>query len=314
MSRKLIIVVELVIISSLISACMGEKVNMSLKLKKGDRFSIEYLSEEEIDNSIKEIINFSKLKKEIKYNCEVVDIDDNKNSKINVKFDEVSFYLLSNDGNSIEYTSQLIEQQDNLLFAFFSSLIDKSFEVYIGENGKVDKIIGLDKIIEDGFAMINTEVINNFEQYKQIISKEFSSESMKTNLNSMNSFYNSENLKVGSSFEKESDLKIIVHLMSNNKYELEDVSDNSAKIKLSSIIKTKPENDTIVVGENNYAVDIEGEQNGFIVLDKDSSLMKEYNTNYELTGMIKITSGNPEKGAREIPLVIKGKTEVIIRK
>ncbi len=314
MKRKLIIVFELVIISSLITACVGKKVNMSLKLEKGDRFSLENLSEEEIDNNIKEILNFNKLKKEIKYNCEVVDIDDNKNSKINVKFDEISFYLLANEENVIEYTSQLVGQPDNSLFTFFSSLIDKSFEVYIGENGKVDKIIGLDKIIKDGLAMINTEEVDDFEKLKQIISEEFGGESMKSKLNSINSFYNGENVKEGDVWEKESDLKIIVDLMAKNEYELEDISDSNAKIKLSSAIKTKPENEPLVIGENNYAIDIEGEQKGFIVLDRDSSSIKEYNTDYELKGMVKITSENPEKGAQEIPLVIKGKKEIIIRK
>lgn len=308
---KVLILISLAIF---LVACTTQKAEIKLKLKNGDMFEIEENTEKSYMKTIEEINNVSTLKKNIAYSCYVKSIDDRNNANVMVTIKEITVSIIMKNGDTIEYSSNLNPRENQEIEKIFSYFVDKNFEVFIGEDGKVNEVVGLDEIIGKGIENIEFFSLESKEEYSKLLFKEFGKESIMMKLNSINNVYRDEAAKVGEKWTKEGEQKEIVTFDTKSEYTLESVSEENIKIIEKTELKTNTEKSKLTIGDNLYDFDVSGEENGEIFMEKETGIIKNLEMTYKVEGMVKITSDSADKGAKEHPIEFTVKNSIAVKK
>ncbi|GAA0178041.1 hypothetical protein SH2C18_11630 [Clostridium sediminicola] len=315
MKKKLRYKILIVVLSFIfLIGCTTKKVEVKLKLKNGDMLQVEENTEKNYTNEIEEVTNVNSLKKNVLYSSLVKSIDERKNINMMVTIKELTVSYVMNNGDIFEYSSNLNTEQNNKIGKIFSYLMDKSFEVFISEQGKINDIVGLDEIINKSIENIEFSSQEEEEMYSKIIFEEFGRENTIMKLNNLNDVYKDEAVKEGESWDKKGEFKEIVFFDTKGEYKLESVSDKNGKIKENTKLKSNKEKSKLTIENFIYNFDLTGEENGEIYLDTETGIIKNADLMYKSEGIVKVTSENPDEGAKEYPLKITVKHSITINK
>jgi hypothetical protein len=295
-------------------SCSTNKVDVKLKLKQGEMFQVEDNFEKDITNDIKELTDLKKIKKTVNYGAFVKTIDERKNIEFIVTINSINTSIIMNDDETIQYSSEFSKVEDNEVSKILSYLVDKSFVVYLRQDGKVDEIVGLDESIKDGIENIEFNSQAEKDKISQLIYQEYGKEQLMNKINNINILYKDEAVKKGGKWGTEGQMKEIVDFDVKSEFELMEISDDNFKVNRKSELITNEELGKIIINNTAYEFDLKAKEESEIYLDKNTALIKKLSSFYEGVGIIKVTSNNPDEGAIEYPIEIKVKTNLSISK
>lgn len=296
----------------LFNGCIQKKVKLSLNLKKGDYFKINMLFEQKVTEEIKD----RKTQVDSGYNigcsCFVTDVDENKNSTIQVSFDSLNMKSVTNNGQTLEYNSGDPTADMNDLNKVYSTLIGKKITVKVSQDGKVKEVMGIDKIIDEVLKELNIKNNKQEEEIQKMIVEQFGDEALKKQVENITSVYPDEPVKVGDTWEKKTDISSEYPLQAESKYTLKESKDGMSEIMVESKVKTKDDAEPLILGNIKISYDIEGTQNGTLNVDEESGITKHVEMNHKYSGKIKFTSEDPNIGAQTFPMTVEGRTVISI--
>jgi hypothetical protein len=304
----------IIVITIFIPACSTNKVDVKLKLKQGDMFQVEDNFEKDIINDIKELTELNKIKKTINYGAFVKTIDERKNIEFIVTINAISTSITMNENEIIQYSSEFSKVEDNEVSKILSYLVDKSFVVYLRQDGKVDEIVGLDESIKDGIENVEFNSQEQKEKISQLIYQEFGKDQLMNKIDNINILYRDESVKKGQKWGAEGEIKEVVDFDVKGQFELMEISDDNFKVNRKSELITNEELSKTIINNTAYQFDLKAKEESEVYLDKNTALIKKLSSFYEGVGIVKVTSNNPDEGAKEYPIEIKVKTNLSISK
>lgn len=306
-----VIYVFFITLCILLTGCMQKSVKITFNPKKGDSYKLEIDKNETVVYSINGEKKEVESKVKTSYLCHITNIDDNKNSEIKVVFDNI------NIKNSIPSDQTLVMDFPNnakntdKLSKIHSVLEGKSFNVKIGEFGKVKQISGIDEIAKNVLQELNINDKEKEKEIKDIIKNNFGEEELMKAIERITYFYPNKAVKVGDSWNHEIDLSGNFQIESENEYKLRNSQDGTSEIKIKGDIKNKNEADPIIIGDAKITYeDMKGIESGTISLNEENGLIKREEIENVYSGKIKYSSDNPNMGSHSFPVSVNEKITV----
>ncbi|WP_242950709.1 DUF6263 family protein [Clostridium grantii] len=304
----------MLIITIFIPACSMNKVDVKLKLKQGDMFQVEENFEKDIVNALEEITELNKIKKTVNYGVFLKTVDERKNLEFMVTMKSISASFTINGQESIQYSSEFNEIQDNKVSKVLSYLIDKTFVVYVRQDGKVDEVVGLDESIKDGIENIQFDSYEEKEKTSKLIYEEFGKDNFISKINNMNILYKDQGVKKGEKWTTEGEMKEIIDFDVKSEFKVVEISDETFKVDRKSEFTTNEQLSKKIINANAYEFDLKGKEEGELYLDKESGIIKSLTSSFSGEGIIKVTSNDANEGAIEYPINVKVKTNISVSK
>lgn len=313
MKRKRLGFIIFVLISMILfNGCIQKKVKPSLKLKKGDSFKIDMLFEQKVTQEIEDRKTQVDSRYNIGYSCFVTDVDENKNSTIQVSFDSLNVKSVANNGQTLEYNSGDPTTHIDDLSKVYSALVGEKFTVKISEDGKIKEVIGIDKIIEKVLKELNIKDNKQKEEIQKMIVEQFGDEALKKQVENITSVYPDEPVKMGDTWEKKTDISSEYPLQAESKYTLKESKDGMSEIMVDSKVKTKEDAKPLILENIKISYEIEGTQKGILNVDEESGITKHVEMTHAYSGKIKFTSEDPNIGAQIFPMSVEGRTIISV--
>lgn len=130
----------------------NEKFSLRYKFEKGEKFSYKLSTEVTNNETVKaDSVAKSNVKQNLNYifECEVIDVDNDKVAEINIKVTEIKLDATYN-GQKITYHSgdKKLTQQDKLKFLEYETIFDTPFRARVSSKGEVIEVSRLEKMVE----------------------------------------------------------------------------------------------------------------------------------------------------------------------
>jgi hypothetical protein len=173
-------------------------------------------------------------------------------------------------------------------------------------DGKVARIDGVDDMVD---KMIKAMVLPNPDQKKAVIAdlrKQWGTDAMKQSLEQITSFYPTEPVPIGESWNAKFDITsggLPMHI--NSEYTLKSRNDGIATIDVASMISSDSTTGTVTMGSLKMAYNIKGSQNGRIEVDETTGLPLNSKLDMHYDGSVTV-SGVPDQQPQTWPISADG--------
>ncbi len=177
-------------------------------------------------------------------------------------------------------------------------------------DGKVAQIKGVDAMLD---KMIKAMAMPNPDQKEEVIAdlrKQWGTDAMKQSLEQITSFYPSEPVVPGDSWNSNFDIAsggLPMHI--NSEYTLKSRNDGKAVIDVASTISSDSSTGTVTMGSLTMAYDIKGKQNGTIEVDEATGLPLNSKLDMHYEGTVTV-SGVPDQQPQTWPISADGSVQV----
>lgn len=310
MKKKFIFLTLMICLCSVLWGCAQISKKMTLALKKGEAFKIQIDGTRSFKGPSNEAI---KLKSREAFLCNVNYVDDSKDMEVKVTIDFINIDI---DVKGKDYLKKYLSDTGIFLDgdkSIYSKFLGKSFKIKLSENGKVERVMGIDDIAN---TILKEEEDNKKKELiKDFIKKEYSEEVLKEKLQRIIGFYSDKKIDVGDSWNNKN--KILVNLPVDvyEKYILKERKEGTSDIAVNGEIKKRESAKPIKTNdiEINYE-DIKGKEKGNITIGRKNKMIRTEELDSEYEGKIKIMFKDPGKGAEYIPISAKEKITVNVLK
>jgi hypothetical protein len=306
--RHLTLSLCLVLVASvLLSGCAlfgGSKaIELSLKLKPGDVYSLETINDQYIqqtvmgsEQNIDQTIGYT-------YRQEIKSLTEDGNYQVQVTYDRVIFEQEGPMGN-IAYDSEDPPEQIPAPALGYAAMVDKSFELVMSPRGKVIDVSGVDAMLDQIFDEVAEQQPLN-PQMRESLKQQMGEEGIKNNLGGLTNFYPDNPVKVGDHWQVVQDRAGMTALHLETDYVLAKVEDGVLSLGAKSEISPVADAPPTQMGSMELSYALSGQQSGTLRVDQETGLLQVGSLVQNLSGDIKMTGG--PAGEMEWPILIETK-------
>ncbi len=300
----------------LVSAISYGQNKLQLNLNVGDVYTMDTkstmsitqtLSGEEIENEV--ILRGSMTFKVNSFSDNIYDMEVRyKRMYYNMKTPLVTITM---DSHAID------EEQDKfqeLLNSLASSIMDKPFTVRMNVLGKIDTIIGYDKMIFLGFtSAANSESFTDEQKIKfssvvTNVYKYFGSKSIKGEFERMFNIYTENDIQKSGTWTATISLQGASNSIYIVKYTLDHVSEDGIYLTSNGQLSTSKTGDGIEMSGYKMKYDMDGTYTSTYKLDPKTMWIIEANITHENEGVVHIEKNDDLPEGMTIPMTTKGVT------
>ncbi len=279
MKKILVLFLSLIIISFFTSSLKAEeKYDLSLNLEQGNTYQIDSFIRQSLSvNLFGSDISMVQEIESVK-DFEVLEITDDNNYIINVKYREFKMNITDIEGDLYD---DLAEQEpEKELEDIASHLEDFTFTIEITPYAKIINI--------EGFDELKDKIIEDTDQELELLIEEYQFEDV---INQSISYIPEYPVSPGESWESSLEYNYLFSLISHNVFTLNSVQENKIIIDIESdfepgdfdLLMDFAENDNI---EINFEIDSESNQKGHFVINKQNNWIKEAFLEQKLSGTL----------------------------
>lgn len=313
MKKKIIYFISFILIGiTVFSGCITREINLSLNLKKGDTYKINMIVEQKINQDINDKKVQVEYKHNFAYSCFVTEVNENKDATVKVTFDSLNTKLMSNKGQTLEYTSGDKTEDVDKIDKVYSVMAGKSFDIKISSDGKVKEVLGIDEVIKKVIKELKLTDEKEVQEAEKIITDQFGYDFLKKQIESITEVYSDEAVKVGDTWKGEGEIPGEYPLESENKYTLKESKDEISEVEFSSNIKTKEGMEPVILGDTKINYELKGTQKGILNISEKTGVIKQFEMDYKYTGDMIFSSQDPNVGFKKFPITLEGKTTINI--
>lgn len=295
----------------LLSGCMKKSVDISLKLKKGNLYKVEVDIKEKVSQKIKDTNLELETKSKMGYLCNVINVDKNKNADIKVTFDSIDIKSTTPNGQTPANSQQVASETSDKLSKVYAAFVGKSFNVKIGEYGKVKQVVGMDDVVNNVFTELNIKDEKEKEDIKKVIKAKFGEEVITKSIETITSVYPNNKVKVGNSWQQKVSISDQFPVEAERKYNLKESADGTSEITVDSQIKGKEDAEPKVTDSLKITYEeIKGTEKGVINLNEETGIVKTAEMQVQFSGKMKLYSDDPNLGTQTFPISYSEKTVV----
>ncbi|GAB6150120.1 hypothetical protein Z965_01330 [Clostridium novyi A str. BKT29909] len=310
MKKKLIFLILMVYLCSILSGCVKMSKKMTLELKKGEAFRMQIDGDKSFKGPSSESIE---LKSREAFLCSVNDVNNAKDMEMKVTIDSID---IDADIKGKDYLKKYLSDIGIFLEgdkSIYSKFLGKSFKVKLTENGKVEKVMGIDDI---GNAVLKEEQDpKKKELIKNFIKKELSEEVLEEKIQRIIGFYSDKKVDIGDKWEKTNKVLANLPVDVDEKYTLKERKEGTTDIIVNGEIKKRESAQPVKADDVEISYeDIKGKEKGTITIGQENKMIKTEELDSEYEGKIKIMFKDPSKGAEYVPVSAKEKITVNVLK
>ena len=188
------------------------------------------------------------------------------------------------------------------LEAIYNAMVNKSFDLTYGPDGKILEAQGLNESLED--------VLNEApEEVRETLKNQLGGEAMLQSFKAMTGFYPGKPLKKGDSWPVSNDLNMGgMVLQVDVVYTLEESKDGVAKIKIDGEIATDPEGPGMDIMGMSMKFDLQGTQQGYMWVNEATGWAEKSELLQLMNGNMQMDS--PQTGNMTIGMSITSNQEL----
>jgi hypothetical protein len=206
---------------------------------------------------------------------------------------------------------EALSQGMDKLSKVYTSLIGKSFNIKLGEYGRVKQVIGMDEVVNRIFTEMNIKDEKEKEEIKKVMKEQFGDEAITKRVERITAVYPNKDVKGGENWKEKRDISTQFPVEAENNYTLKESSDGTADITVDGQIKGKEEAEPTIIDnvKINYE-DMKGTQKGNISLNEETGMIKMAEMESKFAGKMKFTSDDPNMGSMIFPISVEEKIRV----
>lgn len=279
----------------------GKVFAFPLSVEKGERYNSHIVNDQETIIVVNGQEMITKQKTAMDYLITILDVDKDKNVTISYNYDAIKI-LVDSAGKTVMYDSNQ-KDNNNPLSSIYSGILGKSFTIKIDNKGKVIGVKGLDDII-NGIIDNSLVTAEQKQALTETLRKSFSDENIKMMIQQNLNNCPPENSKVGDSWENNADVNMVFPMSITNKFTLLQDKDDLLDIEVQSTIAVDTQKDPLEIMGLHANVQLNGEINGNISINKKNSLLQVGTITQKISGEMELEAGKDTPRTIKLPMTI----------
>lgn len=298
----------IVFLSLIVLCAFAEEKTVLLRyhFTKGEKFLITGSATIEMVQTVMEQETRTNFIIKQTLNCEVVDMKKEGTAVIRTNFDKIYFKMVSPQ-MTMEYDSSKKQSVDNPMARVFEIMMTEPITFEISPLGKVEKIKGMDTILEKFVDSMNIEDPAVKKQMHDMMKKTVGDKYDQFSTNNFITFPENP-VKVGDTWRANQEIQIISPMRLKIEYKLAELKDNIASIESKMTIKPGEESKPVQFGALSMQMDFSGKITGIQKVDIKTGLIVDSSQSYDFSGIMKGTM--PQQKEITIPIKYTGSANV----
>ncbi len=298
-----------VVLMALLAACGPSTFTLRLHLKQGDVYQVTSVTKQHIAQEIMGQKMTLDQKMTMEYRWEVAQVAGNGNATVKVTYTRIA--MDQEQGGQKRAFDTASGQEPPDFFKGLDLLVGKSFSVEFTPQGKVVKIDGLDKMfraVAEGVGFGDKEATDAF--YKALTDS-FGEDAITEQFQTAFGNYPDAPLKVGSTWNADTRLKVTFPLDVHATYTVKSWQDNQAVIAMEATLKSDATRR--VTGQNplfDVIYDLTGTQQGTLTIDLGTGLLRESQVTQHVEGKVLLVDPKSKDNTDALPMPFSMDTEI----
>lgn len=218
---------------------------------------------------------------------------------------------IQTEGRQTSYDSKA-SSPNGPLSNLYGRIIGKGFTVVLDKQGKILSVSGIDELLQEMTDDIpGTEAQK--QAFKKMMQQSFGDEAMKSLLEQSMRNYPAE-VKTGDSWEEQYTTKVFFPLTVHDRWEAVGDRNGALELKVVSSIETDDTNNTADFMGLEARLNLKGESQGSIYIDKQNGLLQGGTYTQSITGTVLLLSGKTMPEDFEVPITINSQMTYTITK
>jgi hypothetical protein len=287
--------------------CQAQKVDLSLKLKKGSVYSQVSTSKA----TIIQTVNGQQMNMQVNItgtmNYLVTDIKENVYN-MEVKYKNLAMEMNLPQGN-VKFSSDKPDEKD-VFSTLFAGMIDKPFFVKMTKKGRIEQIKGIDSLFERLMAKFPQLSNEQKAGIRSQLMNSFGEKAFKGNMELMTAVFPDNPVSKGDVWKVNTNLASSVKAKVQSIYGFKGESNSNYTIHGDSKIATDEKAPYVETNGMPMKYNLTGSMTSDIKIDKESGWIVEARVNQEMKGNTQIKDSPKTPGGMTIPMTMKNETLV----
>ena len=291
----------------------GDKVELRLRLKKGDVYQVKQSVEQKITQEVQgqkmeiaQTFGFGYL-----YVVEQVDAESTATVKI-------TYYsvAMKQDGlmGHTEYDSTHPPEAVPMQAKPFAGMLGQGFTMKITPEGEVKEVKGVGAMLQ---KMLENSGLPEGPMRDGLISglkNQFSDEGMKEMMGQVTGFYPKERVGVGDTWKRQMMITKGLPMIIDSTYKLKSRKDGVAKIEAVMVVKPNPKAKPMDMGIMKIGYKLGGKQQGTFEINEATGMLKRSHVKQKLSGTIVIEGMPNQPEGMTLPMTVESEEKVEVTK
>lgn len=187
----------------------------------------------------------------------------------------------------------------------YAALVDNGFSISFNGKGKIQKVTGLDAMVDRMIDRMDLEDSVQSAETKKIMKEQFDEEALVSQMQNSLAIFPEREVEIGDTWTVDHSVTAPFPMEVISTYMLTDYDDDFAYLSVDSKIRTG-ENSSMENAGMTMDVEISGEQSGTVKIDRVSGMILESSLAQKVAGTINMTS------PQEMSWPIELETEVMV--
>jgi len=277
----------------------AQSTDLSLKLKVGETYTQNYVSDVEMNQSINGMDQVIKMKVESGMNFTVREATD-KGYRMGVAYSKLVMDMSLPTGEMV-FSSE--SDAEDLVTAIMKGLVGKEFEVTILKNGSISEVKNMDAIFTGMAASFPNVPEAQKEQVMAQLRKSYGENAFKGNIEMITAIFPDKDVNIGDSWKNTVKMESGFNGMVSNQFTLEEITSDQIVVKGDSQLNTQKES-TVVNGGMPTKYDLSGTMKSSYTLDPVTNWIVSGSVSQDISGTISIEDNPNLPGGISFPMTM----------
>lgn len=278
--------------------------NLSLNVKKGDKYNIHEVVDQQATMTINNQDTKTNQVMDMNFAMDVQDVDKDKNVTMNYKYDSIKVSTES-VGGKIEYDSKKPDSKSPL-GSIYGAIIGKSFTVKLSNKGQVLEVKGVDELLNS----VVDKFPGNAEQKKTLkatLADSFGDEAIKSMISQTMDYYPQNEIKTNDTWESKYNVKVMFPMTVNNKLKLLGEKDGLLNVDVQSTVAADTKDKPADFMGFKANVKLNGDCKGTVDINKETGIMTKGNLTQTMSGDIELLANKTIPQNIKMPMKMTAK-------
>ena len=283
-----------------------DKVDLKLRLDKGDKITQRITTRQEVQMEMMGTPQETKTDTTIEYTLEVEDKDESGTLSVAYTYDVLKFEQKNPMGPSESYDSTNPEAATGMIAKTFAALLDQTLTMKIHPDGSVTDVQGVEALLNRITGSLDFPDPAIKQMVIDQLDSQFGAAGMKQMMEQALGFLPDEPVGKGDSWTHEVKVPGPLPIILITKYKVKGIRDGMVILDVSGAVKKNAEPGVIEMGPMKMQIELSGTQSGTMSLNQATGMVRESALKQEFTGTMTPTGmpGDIPPGM-EMPMTIE---------
>ncbi|HUT12734.1 MAG TPA: DUF6263 family protein [Thermoguttaceae bacterium] len=290
----------------------GEKVELRLRLEKGESHRLRWTSNQTIRQTLPDQRQLDVEQAfGMGFTLDVQDVDAEGTGKVRVTYHAVTFEQDNPLEGKIAFDSASPPEKPHPLTMGLAGLVGQSFTMTLTSKGKVTSVEGVDAMLANVLESIDAPVPGLKQVMKEKMKQQFGDEALKKVMENMMAIYPDGPVAVGDTWSNRIDVATGFAMSIENTFTLKALEDDVAIVMMESKVRPNPDAEAIDMGIMKMRYELSGTQQGEMELDLKTGWPKRQELTQDLSGTVHVEGGMiPGQSGQSWPIAIQSDIRV----